>query len=228
MSATTKYKFDCFVYCNGALQYHFADGTTDGYHYYIRDHQGNNRVVAKYDGTIEQTTHYYPYGGILSQSTNQGFQKFKYNGKEFDTMHGLDMYDFGARQQDPETGLFTSMDPLCEKYYHVSPYAYCVGNPVRYVDPTGMFKWPWERGSLIRYSGNGIFNLNVNNLSISSRNNFYAQNNDPHNWKPGEIGINTEIGKITMHGHQSFTSTHKSGYKSSKHNLPLYHILVSP
>ena len=99
------------------------------FNYYIRDHQGNNRVVAKYDGTIEQTTHYYPYGGILSQSTNQGFQKFKYNGKEFDRMHGLDWYDYVARQQDPATGLFTSMDPLCEKYYNISPYVYCASNP---------------------------------------------------------------------------------------------------
>ena len=133
---------DKFLYTSsGALQYPFADGYTDGtvngYHYYIRDHQGNNRVVAKSDGTIEQTTHYYPYGGILSQSTNQGVQKYKYNGKEFDTMHGLNMYDYGARQQDPETGLFTSMDPLCEKYYNISPYAYCAGNPIRYVDPDG-------------------------------------------------------------------------------------------
>ena len=74
---------DKFLYTSsGALQYPFADGytdgTTNGYHYYIRDHQGNNRVVAKYDGMIEQTTHYYPYGGIPSQSTNQGFQKYKY------------------------------------------------------------------------------------------------------------------------------------------------------
>ncbi len=29
------------------------------------------------------------------------------------------------------------MDPLCEKYYNISPYAYCAGNPIRYVDPTG-------------------------------------------------------------------------------------------
>ena len=107
------------------------------FHYYIRDHQGNNRVVAKYDGTIEQTTHYYPYGGILSQSTNQGVQKYKYICKELDRMHGLDMYDFGARQQDPETGMFTSMDPMCEKYYNISPYMYCAGNPIRYVDPDG-------------------------------------------------------------------------------------------
>ena len=65
-------------------------------------------------------------------------QKYKYNGKEFDTMHGLNMYDYGARQQDPAVGMFTSMDPLCEKYYNISPYMYCAGNPIRYVDPTGM------------------------------------------------------------------------------------------
>jgi len=32
-----------------------------------------------------------------------------------------------------------SVDPLCEKYYWISPYAYCLNNPVRYTDPTG--KW---------------------------------------------------------------------------------------
>ncbi len=51
--------------------------------------------------------------------------------------HGLDLYDFHARQYDPATGLFTSMDPLCEKYYHISPYAYCAGNPVNAVGPDG-------------------------------------------------------------------------------------------
>lgn len=30
------------------------------------------------------------------------------------------------------------MDPLCEKYYSISPYAYCAGNPVLLVDPNGM------------------------------------------------------------------------------------------
>lgn len=29
------------------------------------------------------------------------------------------------------------MDPLCEKYYSISPYAYCAGNPIKYVDPDG-------------------------------------------------------------------------------------------
>ena len=48
--------------------------------YYLCTNQSNKVMVQAI---------YYPYGGSLSQSTNQGVQKFKYNGKEFDTMHGL-------------------------------------------------------------------------------------------------------------------------------------------
>ena len=141
------------------------------FHYYIRDHQGNNRVVANYQGTIEQTTHYYPYGGILSQSTNQGVQKYKYNGKELDRMHGLDMYDFGARQQDPEVGMFTSMDPLCEKYYNISPYAYCAGNPVRYVDMHGdSISVTEEYQETFMNSMKDVFGNFIDNLSFSENN----------------------------------------------------------
>ncbi|GAB6013538.1 RHS repeat-associated core domain-containing protein, partial [Viscerimonas tarda] len=52
-------------------------------------------------------------------------------------MFGLGLYDFEARQLDGYGG-FTSMDPLAEKYYSISPYAYCANNPVRYIDPTGL------------------------------------------------------------------------------------------
>ena len=51
--------------------------------------------------------------------------RYQYSGKEFDRMNGLDLYDFHARQYDPVLGRFTSPDPLSEKYYHLSPYAYC-------------------------------------------------------------------------------------------------------
>ena len=78
------------------------------------------------------------YGGPWgSTSTNQGFQPYKYNGKELDRIHGLDWYDYGARRYDPAYCLFTQIDPLAEKYPHLSPYAYCAGNPVRYIDPDG-------------------------------------------------------------------------------------------
>jgi RHS repeat-associated protein len=56
-------------------------------------------------------------------------------------MHGFDSYDFGARGYYPTIGNFKSVDPLCEKYYRISPYAYCLNNPVKYVDPDGRYIW---------------------------------------------------------------------------------------
>ena len=45
--------------------------------------------------------------------------------------------DFGARVYDPRTAAWLSQDPLSEKYYSISPYAYCAGNPVLVFDPDG-------------------------------------------------------------------------------------------
>ena len=52
-------------------------------------------------------------------------------------MHGLDTYDYGARQYYSILGRWDRVDPLCEKYYSVSPYAYCENNPVNTIDPDG-------------------------------------------------------------------------------------------
>ena len=51
--------------------------------------------------------------------------------------HGLDMYDYGARFYDPSICRFNTMDPMCEKYYHLSPYIYCGNNPIKYIDVKG-------------------------------------------------------------------------------------------
>ena len=73
----------------------------------------------------------------MGESSNDKVQRYKYNGKELDRMHGLNWYDYHARQYDGAMGQFTSMDQLCEKYYNVSPYAYCHDNPMNRIDPDG-------------------------------------------------------------------------------------------
>ena len=109
---------------------------TQQYHYYLKDHQGNNRVVINQSGTVEETNHYYPFGGVFGTTGNT--QPYKYNGKELDTKQGLNWNDYGARHYDAALGRFTTNDPLAEKYYSMSPYTYCADNPVKFIDPNGM------------------------------------------------------------------------------------------
>ncbi len=53
------------------------------------------------------------------------------------------MFDYGARGYYPASMRFTTIDPLAEKYYSISPYAYVANNPVRFVDPDGRIIEPW-------------------------------------------------------------------------------------
>ena len=117
------------------------NGGTPIYHAYLTDHQGNVRVVVDENAAVKQVNHYYPYGALFAESTNGNVQPYKYNGKELDRMHGLDWYDHGARHNDAAIGRWHVMDPLCEKYYDVSPYAYCAGDPVNAIDPDGKSIW---------------------------------------------------------------------------------------
>ena len=65
-------------------------------------------------------------------------QNRKYNGKEFIEAYGLDEYDSQARHYYPAIARTTTMDPLAEKYYSISPYAWCANNPINVVDLNGM------------------------------------------------------------------------------------------
>ena len=112
----------------------YVDLTSGTYYYYLKDHQGNNRVVVNSGGTVSETNHYYPFGGTFASGT---VQPYKYNGKELDTKAGLNWYDYGARHYDAALGRFTTQDPLAKDYYATSPYGYCLNNPVKFVDPDG-------------------------------------------------------------------------------------------
>lgn len=121
--------------------YSFDNDAYSGTHFYVQDYMGNVRaVINDGTGTVEQVTHYYPYGGVIGDiSTNHSTQKFKFEGKELDRKFGLDWYDIHARQYDAiGVPSWNKVDKKAEDYYHLSPYVFAGGNPVNFGDYNGM------------------------------------------------------------------------------------------
>ena len=136
------------IYENGVLSkilteegYITLNGTTPVYHYYLKDYQGNNRVVIDQSGVVEQVNHYYPFGMTYGDGISTSNQPYKYNGKELDRMHGLDWYDYGARFYDPALGRWHSVDRFADKYVSLTPYHYAANNPIYYIDVNGDSLW---------------------------------------------------------------------------------------
>ena len=105
--------------------------------YYHPNHLGSTCYVTDENASVVQGFLYAPFGEITNEH-NSGFgssvlPKYSFNAKELDEETG--MYYYEARYMAPPT--FISRDPLFEKYPTFSPYAYCVNNPIKYVDPDG-------------------------------------------------------------------------------------------
>jgi len=114
------------------------------YHYYLKDHLGNVCVTFDSNGSVKQEDSYYPFGlTIKALHAGGSDNKNLYNGKELQDEFGFAMYDYGARQQDPQTGRFWAIDPLAESYADISPYTFCAGDPINSADPTGCYVEGW-------------------------------------------------------------------------------------
>jgi len=137
------------------------NGNNPHYEYHLTDHLGNTRVSFKEDitgdGKVEQLAinDYYPFGLSLRSSVGSGTNPYLYNGKE----HQQDFtqwYDYGARMYDAQLGRWHVVDPMADKDHNLalSPYNYCVNNPILLVDPDGM-DWFYNY-----YSGGLSYNYN--------------------------------------------------------------------
>ena len=110
----------------------YGDQEKDQY-YYFHDHLGSSTYITDINAEVAQYTAYTPYGELFREYRN--VTPYKFNGKELDAETGL--YYYGARYYNPATALWLGVDPLASKYPGVSPYVYCVSNPVKYIDPDG-------------------------------------------------------------------------------------------
>ena len=120
---------------------HFA--RVDGYrttttekrttYFYHTDHLGSTVLVTDENGATVWSTEYTPFGS-LTFAEGKLKRAAKFTGKDLDEDTGL--YYFNARWYDSEIGRFISEDPIKDG---VNWYTYAANNPLRFVDPMGLF-----------------------------------------------------------------------------------------
>ncbi len=120
------------------LQFPQGYRDTDGWHFYLCDHQGSVRLVCKPDCTVEEFYHYYPFGELMAESSYGSFKAQRYTGKESDTWLGPSVIDNSARFKLGAAGTFNSVDRLADHTPGVSPYLFCGADPINHSDPTGL------------------------------------------------------------------------------------------
>lgn len=131
-------------------------------------------------GTVIETSDYYPFGKRIqvtapvsepvggsqhasepavapvapatSVASTSSPNRWLFSGKESQSFlyANIPLLDFGARMYNPAIARWTAIDPLAEKYYGISPYVYCLGNPISIIDPNGMDIWTMdEKGNVV-------------------------------------------------------------------------------
>ena len=93
-----------------------------------------------------------PVAPATSVASTSSPNRWLFSGKESQSFlyANIPLLDFGARMYNPTIARWTTSDPMSEKYYGISPYVYCLGNPISIIDPNGMDIWTMdEKGNVV-------------------------------------------------------------------------------
>ena len=117
-------------------------------YYVVRDNQGSIVAVTDSAGNTLQALRYDPWGNIVDNSDGHLLTRGEqpelllergYTGHEHLPQFGL--INMNARLYEPLTARFLSPDPEVQApdfSQNLNRYSYCLNNPLRYIDPTGM------------------------------------------------------------------------------------------
>ena len=119
----------------------------------VKDHLGNVRVMHCLNSggnlPVFEVNDYLPFGGRIQNASQPHFSlnRYRYANKEehnnfvvCDNLNNLTLTanDFDARFFIPFISCWTTPDPLASRYPSISPYTYCMSDPINYVDPFGL------------------------------------------------------------------------------------------
>ena len=107
---------------------------------HITDHLGSIRTIVEGDTYTEvEKNDYYPFGKRIADNTlpTTPTNRWRFSGKEMQTIGGVGLIDFGARLYDNYLGRWITQDPVSYKYFEVTPYGYCNNSPIIFLDING-------------------------------------------------------------------------------------------
>ena len=152
--------------------------------WHVTDHLGSVRAVVDISGSspssvssaVLEQNRYYPFGERTGDESGRYMEdnRYRFNAKEEQVIGDIGLIDYGARFYDPLMARWTTPDPLAEKYYGISPYAFCNNNPVNFVDPDGR---DWYEDYFIDENNKEWRNIGQEYLFFDGNNlHYYRQN----------------------------------------------------
>ena len=175
------------------------------YYYTSKDHLGS---IWHYWNSLNNSRAniYYP-SGIMREKRRSPYN-YGLTGKEIVYDNGLDEYFFGARTLFAPINRFNQPDPLCEEYYHISPYAYCANNFINAVDPDRRDWYEANNGKIIWTNYTSQKDLDDNKIEgkylgqahvvfSGSRDERLGKKNGKNGYIDGEVAITANV---TLYG----------------------------